>query len=65
VEKRRTFFFIDSHRFLSTGLKFSKLIATCVQHRQITFQTNFENVNNKTPEHRTEEDPKALFWKSA
>jgi hypothetical protein len=24
-----------------------------------------QTVNNKTPEHRTEEAPKALFWKSA
>jgi hypothetical protein len=34
-------FFVFRHRFVSTGLTFSKLIATCVQYGPITFPTNF------------------------
>jgi hypothetical protein len=59
-------FFVYTQIFVSTGLKINKLIATLVQHGPITFPTNFRrNGNNETPEHRTEEAPKALFWKSA
>ena len=56
---------MQSHKFVSTGLKF------CTQQRR-TYNTDQEhfrkiskNRNNKTPEHRTEEATKALFWKSA
>jgi hypothetical protein len=41
-KEKKVFFFIESHRFVSTGLKFNKVIATCVQHGQITFPTNFK-----------------------
>jgi hypothetical protein len=65
--RRITIIFMHSHRFVSTGLKFCKLISDVCTTRTENISGKFQkkNVNNKTLEHRTEEAAKALFWKSA
>jgi hypothetical protein len=49
--KEKKFIFCFRHRFVSTGLKINKLIATWVQHRPITFPTNFKETG--TTRHRS------------
>ena len=59
------FFFNAKSQICEYRTQILELVATYAQHRPRTFPENFKSRNNKTPEHRTEEAAKALFWKSA